>query len=156
MAGLSPSPVPVEPVSSEGPDEQAPEDTEAASLSSAANGQATASDGVDIDLTQLSSTMVYSEVYAMMYEPEQYVGKTIKMSGLLTSYQASNRLTYHACIVQDATACCAQGLEFELGEGCEYPEVGTEITLVGTFDLYQEEYNGNYYRYIILRNARLT
>ena len=26
-------------------------------------------DGIDVDLTQLSSTMVYSEVYAMVSEP---------------------------------------------------------------------------------------
>ena len=30
---------------------------------------------VDVDLTELSSTMVYSEVYAMMTEPENYIGK---------------------------------------------------------------------------------
>ena len=29
----------------------------------------------------LSSTMVYSEVYNMMVDPESYIGKTVKMDG---------------------------------------------------------------------------
>lgn len=114
------------------------------------------SDAVDVDLTKLSSTMVYSEVYAMVYEPEQYMGKTVKMNGLFSSFEGAAGQVYYTCIVQDATACCAQGLEFELRDVDGYPEHGTEITVIGTFDTYQEEYNGNYYLYIILRDAELV
>ncbi|MCR5138338.1 MAG: hypothetical protein K6C12_14825 [Oscillospiraceae bacterium] len=114
---------------------------------------------VDVDLTQLSSTMVYSEVYAMMYEPEQYIGKTVKMRGLFATQEYNGERLY-ACIVQDATACCAQGLEFETAEELvypdEYPEAGAEITVVGTFDSYQEEVDGNYYIYLVLRDARFV
>lgn len=42
---------------------------------------AQASGELDVDLTTLSSTMVYSEVYNMMYEPDRYLGKRIKMNG---------------------------------------------------------------------------
>ena len=117
-------------------------------------------EAVDVDLTLLSSTMVYSEVYAMVYEPEQYLGKTVKMKGLFTTQEANGQ-RYFACVVQDATACCAQGLEFELAESRvfpdEYPEPGAEITVVGTFDTYTEDAgNGNYYVYLVLRNARLV
>ncbi len=115
-----------------------------------------AADAIDVDLTQLSSTMVYSEVYAMVYEPEQYTGKTVKMHGLFAT-QEYNGKRFYACIVQDATACCAQGLEFELAEALvypdDYPEPGTEITVVGTFDSYKEEADGNFYVYLVLRNA---
>lgn len=118
------------------------------------------SDPVDVDLTQLSSTMVYSEVYAMAYEPEQYMGKTVKMKGQFSSFEGTAGQIYYTCIVQDATACCAQGLEFELRDNYsypdDYPELGDEITVVGTFDTYREEYDGNYYLYIILRNAKLV
>ncbi len=114
-------------------------------------------DAVDVDLTQLSSTMVYSEVYAMVYEPEQYVGKTVKMHGLFAT-QEYNGVRLYACIVQDATACCSQGLEFELEEDLvypdDYPEPGAEITVVGTFDFYEEKDGGNTYLYLVLRNAR--
>lgn len=63
--------------------------------------------GIDIDLTSLSSTMVYSEVYNMMYEPDSYIGKTIRMDGIYTAYHdESSGNNYFACIIQDATACC--------------------------------------------------
>ena len=38
---------------------------------------------VDVDLTVLSSTMVYSEVYNMLYyDQESYYGKTVKANGI--------------------------------------------------------------------------
>ena len=65
------------------------------------NGQPGA-DGIDVDLTTLSQTMVYSEVYNMMETPEDYVGKTIKMRGLYSYYyDEGTKNEYHACIVQD-------------------------------------------------------
>lgn len=94
---------------------------------------------VDIDLTKFSATMVYSEIFNMMVEPEYYVGKTVKMRGLFDFYRdkAAGRC-YFACVVQDAAACCAQGLEFVLvgGNDCreDLPEAGDEITVVGVFD----------------------
>lgn len=114
---------------------------------------------VDVDLTKLSSTMVYSEVYAMASEPEQYKGKTVKMRGSFATQEYNGERLY-ACIVQDATACCAQGLEFETAESLvypdDYPEPGAEITVLGTFDSYRKDAgNGNYYVYLVLRNAKL-
>ena len=47
----------------------------------AASEPTQSTDGVDVDLTRLSSTMVYSEVYNMMNAPGDYIGKTIKMTG---------------------------------------------------------------------------
>ncbi len=112
------------------------------------------SDGVDIDLTELSSTAVFSEVLGMVYEPERYKGKTVKMTGAFSVYydEASAKY-YFACIIQDATACCAQGIEFSLkGDHKypeDYPEEGAEVTVIGTFDSYEEEN----YIYLILREA---
>ena len=48
----------------------------------------TSADGVDVDLTVLSSTMVYSEVYNMLYnDPAHYLGKTVKARGGFSIYQ---------------------------------------------------------------------
>ena len=114
---------------------------------------------VDVDLTQLSSTMVYSEVYAMMTEPENYIGKTVRMHGNFATQEYNGQRLY-ACIVQDATACCAQGLEFEpestLSYPDDFPEPGAEITVTGTFDSYKEEVDGNTYIYLVLRNAQMV
>ena len=111
-------------------------------------------DNIDVDLTQLSSTMVYSEVYNMMMKPDDYLGKTVKMSGQSASYhdEASNKY-YYACVIQDATACCSQGIEYCLDSSFkspeDYPEDGSEVTLVGVFDTYYEDG----YRYMTLRNS---
>lgn len=118
---------------------------------------AQASGELDVDLTTLSSTMVYSEIYNMMYEPDRYVGKRIKMNGQFAVYGNPNTgAVYTACIIMDATACCSQGLEFVLaGEHsypADYPELGTEITVVGTFQTYE----GNGYMDCHLVDAEMT
>ncbi len=107
---------------------------------------------VDIDLTKLSSTMVYSEVYNMVNEPGTYLGKRVRMKGSF-AYGEGNGRYYFACIISDATACCAQGIEFILKDERsfpeEYPAKGTEITVVGIFDTYME----GKYRYCQLIDA---
>ena len=109
----------------------------------------------DVDLTVLSSTMVYSEVFNMMYYPENYIGKTVKMSGMYTMFHDENTgKYYHGCIVKDATACCAQGIEFELTDDYvypdDYPDFGADICVVGTFETYKEGDN----TFCTLRNAK--
>ncbi len=113
-------------------------------------------EGIDLDLTALSATVVYAEVYNMMVNPDAYVGKTVKMKGIMnTLYDEVNDVYYFACIITDATACCAQGIEFVLTEDYkvpdDYPKDGTEVTVVGVFDTYWEFSN----LYCTLRNAKL-
>ena len=123
----------------------------------------TSADGVDVDLTVLSSTMVYSEVYNMLYnDPAHYFGKTVKAKGTFSIYQLvtdgvlqPDPVSY-ACIISDATACCAEGMEFVL-EGDyiypdDYPELGAEITVIGEFQSYEE--NGMTWYHLV--NARLA
>lgn len=111
---------------------------------------------LDIDLTALSGIMVYSEVNSMISFPDNYIGKTVKMQGQFNIYQVTDEngafipdKMFFACMIADATACCAQGLEFALaGEPVypdEYPELGAEITVVDTFEWYEED-GCRYYR----------
>lgn len=114
------------------------------------------SSNLDVDLTKLSSTMVYSEVYNMMYTPDDYIGKTVKMKGQFAYYEdPETKAQYFACIIADATACCSQGLEFILtGEytyPTDYPELGSEITVTGTFEVYTE----NGFQYCRLKDATM-
>ena len=117
---------------------------------------------IDVDLTALSSTMVYSEVYNMMVTPENYIGKTVKMNGQFAVSQALDsegnpdpQRIYFACIIADATACCSQGIEFVLSGEHEYPDdypqPGSEITVLGTFQTYEEDG----YIYCQLSNAEM-
>ena len=100
----------------------------------------TAAEGVDVDLTVMSSTMIYSEVLNMMTNPDDYVGKVIKMEGIYSTFHDDNTGNdYYACIIQDATACCAQGIEYVLSDGQSYPADDTEATVVGRFESYDEE-----------------
>ena len=109
---------------------------------------------IDVDLTKLSKTMVYSEVLNMMQSPKKYIGKVVKMKGTCSVLDdAINQKTYYSCIIQDATACCAQGIEFELeGKDPKYPENYSEICVIGQFDTYTE----GEYEYCTLRNAQLV
>ena len=107
---------------------------------------------VDYDLTEMNSDMVYATVYQMMVEPEQYEGKTIRIDGIYyISKDEATGNTYHFCVIKDALACCAQGLEFVLaGEKTypdDYPKLGSEITVTGTFQLYDE--NGTTYCHLV-------
>ena len=123
----------------------------------------TSADGVDVDLTVLSSTMVYSEVYNMLYnDPAHYLGKTVKARGTFSIYQLvtdgvlqPDPVAY-ACIIADATACCAEGMEFvpegDLTYPEDYPELGAEITVIGEFQSYEE--NGMTWYHLV--NARLA
>lgn len=82
-------------------------------------GQTSEEQKVDVDLTKLSSTMVYAEVSNMCTEPTAYVDKIVKMRGKMAVYPGDQR-NYYACIISDATACCAQGIEFLTKDG-QYP-----------------------------------
>ncbi len=112
------------------------------------DGEGGSTSGVDLDLTSFSATMVYSEVFNMIVTPEEYEGKTIKMEGTCNLYtEPSSGKTYYSCIVQDATQCCQQGLEFSLDvdkySKDDYPPVGEEITITGVFTTYMD--NGHQY-----------
>lgn len=104
---------------------------------------------VDLDLTPLSITMLYSEVYNMMSSPEKYIGKRVKTVGQFTVVQMYDsegkpipEAVYYICAVNDATACCQTGLEFILkGDPAypeDYPKESSVITVVGEFQTYME------------------
>ncbi|MCR5830114.1 MAG: hypothetical protein K6F93_07215 [Lachnospiraceae bacterium] len=119
-----------------------------------AEGDTTSAGGIDIDLTDMSATMVYAEVYFMMVYPERYIGKKIKADGMFATYydEVLDKM-YYACIVKDATECCAQGLEFALAEERKYPEEfpkeGEDVCVTGIFDTYMEGED----KYGVLRDA---
>ena len=93
---------------------------------------------------------VYGEVYEMVTNPGKYIGKTVKMEGIYYPYHVPEEgIFYNTCVIPDATACCQQGIEFELLDGDYKYETEDIIRVVGTFDTY---YEGDM-MYCILRNA---
>ncbi len=113
-------------------------------------------ENAEIDLTHLSDTLVYPKVYEMTNVPQNYLGKTVKMSGSFAVYPNINaEKKYFTCVVADKAGCCQLGIEFDLcGEHVfpdDYPEIGGRITVIGRFDRYYEKYRP----YFTLRDARL-
>lgn len=110
-------------------------------------------DGVDVDLTALSSTMVYAEVFNMVLNPKEYIGKTVKARGAYSvGYDEAAGAFCHFVIISDATECCAQGLEFVWDNNQhvypdEYPEENTEVEITGVFSA-NEDTDGNTYYYL--------
>ena len=116
-----------------------------------------AEEGIDYDLTTMSSTMIYSTVSNMMLYPDVYEGKMVKLEGNFSVYHDEKADKYlFAAIVPDATACCQQGIEFVLDGDYkypdDYPEEGQSITIKGKFATYNE-YGFNYAQ---LQNATMA
>ncbi len=99
---------------------------------------------VDYDLTEMSGDMVYAVVYQMLTNPDDYIGKTVRLEGqYYASYYSVTEQYYHYCLIADAASCCAQGIEFVRGDGAQaypkdYPEDYTDVIVVGTFGSYVE------------------
>lgn len=130
------------------------------SLENNTDSTLTSTDNIDYDLTQMSSDMVYATIYQVMTTPGQYEGKTFRIEGTFyPSYYEATQTYYFYCIIQDATACCAQGLEFVWEDGShnypeDYPTENSEILVEGTFESYQDEGDDNVY--CRLSNAKMT
>lgn len=110
----------------------------------------------DVDLTILSPTMAYSQLYYITLMPEDYIGKVMKVKGVfIYSQEKGSDQYYFSCFVLDDGACCAQGIEFIPTDEYSYPEdfpgYGEEFTLIGTFDTYVE----GGHTYCTLRNAEI-
>lgn len=117
---------------------------------------------VDVDLTTLSSTMVFAEVSNLVYDPVPYLGKRVRMEGIFSvdhAYTLEGEVDYSQnyfyCIIEDALACCAQGLEFSLAGDLQYPDdypaEGDTVRVVGTVEFFEE----NGFRHLRLGDAVL-
>ena len=100
-------------------------------------------DPVNIDLTTMNSTMIYSVIYDITVNADRYYGKTLMLDGYFdTSYDETLDTRYYFIVVPDAAACCMQGLEFKLGDSAvypnDYPEVKSDIRVRGTLAQYDE------------------
>lgn len=107
---------------------------------------------IDVDLTTMSSTMIYSYVFDMLMDADSYKDKTIKVKGFFQTFVNDNsKDPYFAIIIPDATACCQQGIEFIwVGEHeypDDYPQQGQEITAVGKYKIF-ETTEGIQYTYL--------
>lgn len=110
-----------------------------------------APDKIDLDLTKMSATMIYTTIFDMLVMPEDYVEKNIKVKGWFQTYtDPYTGELYYAVVVPDATACCMQGLEFvwpgEHSYPADFPNTGDDITITGRYKIIETD--GISYNYL--------
>ena len=127
--------------------------------STEAESESVKKDGeVDYDLTVMGADMVYATVYQMMIDPKSYIGKSFKIRGnYYSSYSKDKDVYYHFCMIKDAAACCAQGLELlwadekmNRHENC--PEEDALVTVEGVCETYEEGPN----KYGRIKDAKIV
>ncbi len=93
----------------------------------------------DIDLTTMSSTMVYSQIYDVMVNYNNYLDKSINLVGTFsTMYYDEIAQTLNFVVINDATGCCPQGLELKFAEDVTLPAADATIGIQGRFTTYFE------------------
>ncbi len=113
---------------------------------------------IDVDLTSMGSEMVYATVYDVVSHPENYMGQVVRARGPFAhSRDETLDADYYFVVIQDATACCAQGLEFVWGNGSKsypegYPQDGEDIVVTGELETYEERSS----TYVHIANANVT
>ena len=97
---------------------------------------------VDYDLTNLSETVLLSQLKNIQNNSKKYIGKTIKYKGVMYSTSA-NGTSYYIALCNDAAACCSAGFEFVLKSGkrkaSDYPKDKEKILVSGRLEEYIED-----------------
>lgn len=99
-------------------------------------------EAIDIDLSDVSAIVAFSQVSNMYAEPWNYVGAVIRIRGILDYYESEDGQRRDMIVVQDAAACCGQGIEIvwrnDISQSGPEACCGKEVTVTGRFDLCQE------------------
>jgi len=109
---------------------------------------------IDIDLSELSSTLIQAEYVRIFSNPEDYIGKTIKLYGSYSNQRIDSSSYVHFIIILPGDDCCVIGIEFKLDDSYSFPEdypaLNSMILITGTIDTYER--NDNTYIYIAVND----
>lgn len=100
-------------------------------------------DKIDVDLTAMPQKLAYATANRMNMVSEDYLGQIVKMNGICSIFHDEKRdIYFFTCEINDETACCTLGIEFELLDDYKFPDdfpkENDEVTVVGVFDTYKE------------------
>lgn len=100
-------------------------------------------DKIDVDLTAMPQKLAYTTANRMNMMSEEYLGQIVKMNGICSIFHDEKRdIYFFTCEINDETACCTLGIEFELLDDYKFPDdfpkENDEVTVVGVFDTYKE------------------
>ena len=108
------------------------------------NSSTTEPKGVDIDLTVLGSTMLSAELSNIGSNISKYLGKTIRISGIYSSfyYEETDKIYFNVITYMDPTMCCSEGMEFiwngDHNYPDDYPAEDSAIEVIGVLGSYEE------------------
>ena len=92
-------------------------------------------EAVGLDLSVIPPSIAYAQAVAMLREPADYVGQTVRVSGVFNYSEARQK---GVCIVADVTECCETSLDFICAEALsypgDYPELYSRIMVIGCFE----------------------
>lgn len=95
---------------------------------------------IDVDLSELSGIVAYSEVCNIISDLDNNKGKRIKIRGLLEYYEdPETKEKIFGCTVMDATACCSLGLMFVPVDDTNLPEKYSIVNVTGVLEVYEKD-----------------
>lgn len=87
-----------------------------------------------LDLSRMSSTMVFAKLYEIGTSPEEYKGKIMRVEGV---YQVAkdevDGKNYHVLLISDAAACCNFSFEVQWLPNEKLPRKGSRVIVEGFF-----------------------
>ena len=97
----------------------------------------------DIDLTNLSQTVMQAEYQRILSNAESYVGQSIKLQGTyLPMIHDINNVSHYIIIIQ-GDDCCQMGFEFKRSDDHifpdDYPVRNSLIRLTGVLETYKAQ-----------------
>ncbi|MBQ9422640.1 MAG: hypothetical protein IJU32_03585 [Pyramidobacter sp.] len=112
----------------------------------------TPASAADIDLTKMSKTMLFAVVLDIRSRPEQYLGKSVRMSGKFAIIQGVDAQgqphpdkIFYNCVIPGAQSSLEFGVAGELYYPEDFPDLESTITVEGVYEKYED--NGKvYYR----------
>lgn len=101
---------------------------------------------VDFDFTSMNSTMKVTYTYRLAANPKEFVGKTLRLSGMfLARVDKQDGKRYFGCLMGDpgGCSCCAPGGVLEFVPQSSYvwltnfPPVESRITVMGRLEMFE-------------------
>ena len=106
-----------------------------------------------VDFTRLSGIMRTATFHVIMMNPDDYIGKTIRVNGsYLYMFDDATGLYYHFVMGGGGDNCCGMGFEIRLSGDFvfpdDYPDINAMIDVTGVLNEYEEL--GRLYLYLAI------
>lgn len=75
-----------------------------------------------MDLSDMSYTMAYAQVYSMVMAPKRHAGETMRIQGSYYGFQTEDGEDVHLILIIDDAGCCEVGMEFQMTGNHKWPQ----------------------------------